>query len=61
MPSKAKPSTARGPVAVQPAKLPLKQPVLTQAAIARRPLVAVQPAAGTANHSRHHVSRHAQS
>ena len=30
-------------------------------AASRRPMVATQPAAGTANHARHHVSRHAQS
>jgi hypothetical protein len=30
-------------------------------AASRRPSIATQPASGTANHARHHVSRHTQS
>jgi hypothetical protein len=30
-------------------------------AASRRHMIATQPASGTANHARHHVSRHAQS
>ena len=35
-------------------------PVASANAASRRRLVAVQPASGTANHARHHVSRHTQ-
>lgn len=50
------------PITLQP---PVLHDVSTQAALAkpasRRPLIATQPASGTANHARHHVSRRTQS
>ena len=49
---------------VRTVKPPVAHDVTNQTASAnaasRRPIVATQPASGTANHSRHHVSRQTQ-
>jgi hypothetical protein len=46
---------------VQPSLLhDATNPVASANAASRHPLIAPQPAAGLANHARHHVSRHSQ-
>jgi len=62
---KIKNRSAAGKLAVTTVKPLLLHDVTQQTASAnaasRRRLVALQPASGTANHARHHVSRHTQS
>jgi hypothetical protein len=62
---KIKSRPAGGQTSVSTVKPPMFHDVtnLTASANAasRRHLIATQPASGTANHARHHVSRHAQS
>jgi hypothetical protein len=60
---KSRPTGKKAPIStVQP---PVSHDVTNEKAAANaascRPLIATQPASGTANHARHHVSRHTQS
>jgi len=61
---KIKPRPSGEPTKVSVVKPLVLHDVINQAASAndasRHRLVATQPASGTANHARHHVSRHTQ-
>jgi len=65
MPLKVKSRPADEKASVSTVQPPVSHDVTNEKASAnpasRRPLIATQPASGTANHARHHVSRHTQS
>jgi len=60
---KNRPASENGAIsAVKPLVLhDVTNPAASANAASRRSMIATQPASGTANHARHHVSRHTQS
>lgn len=60
---KSRPAGGKAPINIVKPLLLHDVTILTAStnAASRRRVIATQPASGTANHARHHVSRHTQS